>query len=157
MRILLLLFIAASVSGCRSREVAPSPPDSFGLNDGAIREALQNEPAPLPQTTPYDADEGKRGAYLEGFRRGWDCGTSGAFLRGTFGTPAGLADSLRPAWQAGWDCGSALGIDRYSKEREKRAPKSANEVHPLDGGSPVSLASRARRPAASDAQLSVTP
>jgi hypothetical protein len=58
--------------------------------------------------------------YPRCFRLGWDSGISGAFLRGTFGTPAGLSNELRPAWSAGWDCGSKPGIERYWSERKKR-------------------------------------
>ena len=71
---------------------------------------LQAVPVPVPRTTPFDADDRQRDAYLMGFMKGWEMGIQSVIGYGDydyFGATH-LPEDLAPAWKAGAEKGSYL-------------------------------------------------
>jgi hypothetical protein len=115
----ILATLALTLLGCSSRQKTQQGPilgASKHTTTINITESLRAVPVPVPKTTPYDADARKKGAYLSGFRDGWEKGITGMLKYATFGSPSSLSPDLTPSWTYGWKAGSKAGADRWFEE-----------------------------------------
>ena len=129
-----LITIMGMVS-CKSNGPTQSGVPTDSLWEQKIQAVLKNVPPPLPESTPYDRDTRQREVFDAGFRAGWNCGISGSFLHGTYGTPMELAKEardIRTAWSAGWDAGLKMGADRWL--RELKRPRDVKGRQPIGDG-----------------------
>jgi len=112
----LLLAFALLSFGCGT---AREKTVSLNLNpeEQIISQRLQQEPIPLPKTTPFDSDARKQEAYFSGFRKAWNFVISGNFLHGTMGVS--IPDGLEEPWNAGWNDGYKIASDHWLQEFAK--------------------------------------
>ena len=95
-------------TGCQT-PVPLAPPPGDGIVDReAIYHELQSVPVPVPRTTPFDADDRQRDAYLMGFMKGWDMTIADDHGDYDYFGATYLPEDLGPAWKAGHHAGSDL-------------------------------------------------
>ena len=110
-----------SLAGCTTHRPPPSPEQI------AVHEQLKQETAPLPETTPFDADPKKRDAYLDAFHKAWDYVTQGKKLDAKNSIPKGLEQP----WNAGWKDGYNIASQHWAKQLGQW-----QEQHPSPTNSP---------------------
>jgi hypothetical protein len=93
--------------------------------EDTIRQRLQWELVPFPQTTPFDSDGEKRQAYLTAFSKAWDFVVSGEFLQATIGVP--IPENVKDSWNAGWKDGYSIAGKRWMFEFEKLQQANARK------------------------------
>ena len=115
--------------GCVSRqeETISSSLLSGIPKEEIIGKRLQQEPIPLPATTPFDSDAINQEAYLSGFRKAWNYVVSGYFLHATIETS--MPRGLEEPWKAGWKDGYKIGSYRWLQESKKLQEKNASGLN----------------------------
>jgi len=100
---------------------------SLNLNgsEKVIRQRLQDELIPFPQTTPFDSDAKKREAFLTGFCKAWDFVVSGDALHATMGVS--IPNGFEESWNAGWKDGYKVASECWMREFEKLREHNARQ------------------------------